>query len=96
MAKYTTRIELYGSPSRTDYDNLHAAMEREGFTRTISWEGETVTYQMPHAEYNRTSDLAAAQIKDSAVIAAKTVWSDFGVLVTQSQGGREKYNLKKV
>jgi len=29
MADFTTRVELYGSPSAGDYEKLHAATEKE-------------------------------------------------------------------
>jgi len=95
MANFTTRVELYGNPVGEDYDALHKAMAAEGFSRTIKWEGDEATYHLPHAEYNRKSDLNTAEIKDSAVEAALTVWDDFGVLVTKADGGRGRYNLKK-
>jgi hypothetical protein len=95
MANFTTRVELYGTPSRDDYDRLHKAMEKEGFTRTIRYEGETTVWQLPHAEYNRSSDASTDSIRDSAKKAASTVWADFAVLVTKAAGPRSIYNLKE-
>jgi hypothetical protein len=97
MAKFTTRVELYEKSTdkvKPDYEALHAAMEKKGFTRTISWEGEKETYWMPHAEYNYTKDATKDEVKDLAVQAASTVWKDFGVLVTEAAGARAKHNLK--
>jgi hypothetical protein len=97
MANFTTRIELFekaGDPKKPDYQALHAAMKKEGFTQTVEW-GEGVTLHLPHAEYNRVSDLTTAQIRDLAVKAASTVWTNFCVLVTKADGGREQHNLKK-
>jgi hypothetical protein len=97
MALFTTRVELYESAtdkSKPEYEALHAAMEKKGFTRTISWESDKTVYWMPHAEYNLSSDLTAAEVKDLAVQAATTVWKNFGVLVTKADGGRTMYNLK--
>lgn len=95
MAKFTTRVELYREPTWDDYDNLHAAMRKEGLTQTISFEGETTIWQLPPAEYNRTSELDTYAIRDSAQRAASTVWKRFGILVTKAEGGRAIYNLRK-
>ena len=94
MANFTTRVELYGSPTWDDYDRLHTAMAKEGFNRTIQWEGDNVVYQLPHAEYNRSCDSETDVILASAVKAASTVWKDFGVLVTKADDGRRAHNLK--
>ena len=39
MARFTTRVELYGSPTSDDYEKLNKAMQGAGFTRTISFDG---------------------------------------------------------
>jgi len=82
MTKFTTRVELYGSPDYATYEKLHSAME--------------VTYWMPHAEYNLYAEKTAETVKDLAVKAAGTVWRDFAVLVTKTETDRAIYNLKKV
>ena len=51
MARFTTRVELYGSPTSAEYEALHDAMEAEGFIRTIT-DTEDVVYHLPDAEYN--------------------------------------------
>jgi hypothetical protein len=96
MANFTTRIELYGSPTGEDYEKLHAAMGKEGFKRTMKWEGDDTVYHLPNAEYNLGSDLSSEEVKDKAVKAAATVWKNFGVLTTKAAEGRAKHNLKKV
>ncbi len=95
MAKFTTRVELYGKPSWDDFDNLHKAMRKEGFFRTISFQGEDTVWQLPHAEYNCDAELTTDAIRDSAKRAAATAWTDFAILVTKADGGRSIYNLKK-
>jgi hypothetical protein len=85
MARFTTRIQLNGEPSRRDYELLHAAMKEKGFLQTITGRDGTV-YQLPHAEYNCESDLPIVEIRDAARAAAKTVWSDVNILVTKSAG----------
>lgn len=88
MARFTTRVELYGKPARQDYDNLHAAMSRQGFFRTISFQGDDAKWQLPHAEYNLESDLSTDAVRDSAKRAAATVWDSFAILVTKAEGAR--------
>ena len=95
MARYTARVELYGSPTSDDYDKLRAAMQEAGFTETISFDGEATVWQLPRGEYNRKSDFDVDVIRDSAKRAAASAWADFGVLVTRCDGGRSIYNLKK-
>jgi len=94
MAKFTTRVELYGKATWDDYEKLHSAMAKEGFSRTIKWENDDTIYQMPHAEYNRNAEMASDEVRDSAVKAAASVWKDFAVLVTMASGGRSQHNLK--
>ncbi len=55
MAAFTTRVELH-SAGYEDYETLHAAMEAEGFSRTIT-SGDNITYHLPTAEYNRSGNL---------------------------------------
>jgi hypothetical protein len=95
MAKFTTRVELYGEPSWDDYDNLHAAMKKEGFYQTISFEGDSTQWHLPHAEYNRNADLETDEVRDSAKKAAASVWTSFGLLVTKADGPRSIHNLRK-
>lgn len=94
MSKFTTRVQLDGNPTWQDFDNLHAAMRRQGFTQTIT-DGDGVEYELPHAEYNREGSLTTSQVLDEAKAAAGSVWSDFRILVTESNG-RTWHNLKKV
>jgi len=93
MSTFTTRVELYGTPKPKDFDKLHAAMEKEEFFRTVT-AGDT-TYRLAQGELDRTSDLDRVAIRESATKAAATVWDDFGILVTKSDGGRSWRNLKK-
>jgi hypothetical protein len=93
MSTFTTRVELYGSPKPKDYEKLHAAMEKEGFSRTVT--AGDIVFFLPLGEYDRTSDLDKIAIRESAAKAAATVWEDFGILVTKSDGGRTWRNLRK-
>jgi hypothetical protein len=53
MVQLFARVELRGSPSSKDYDNLHAMMEKIHWYRTITG---TRTTDLPHAMYQATAD----------------------------------------
>lgn len=79
-----TRIELHDADS-DDYEILHAAMEAEGFERTItSYDG--VTYHLPTAEYYRETNLTRQEVLDAAKHAATETDRKFGAVVTESNG----------
>lgn len=82
MASFTTRVELHGASSE-DYDNLHAAMAQEGFSRFIR-SGEGHWYQLPTAEYDRVAEMTAGQVSESAKRAANSTGKKSSVLVSQS------------
>jgi hypothetical protein len=82
MALFITRIELNGNPTWQDYDNLHKAMKRAGFSRLIT-SNDGAVYHLPSAEYSRSVDLTTAQVRDQAHIAAKSAWNDVQTLTTQ-------------
>ncbi len=83
MASFTTRVELHGA-NDDDYEILHAAMEKEGFTRTI--QSSTKTYHLPTAEYNRSGTLTRDDVLESAKRAAGKTKKSYAVLVTESAG----------
>jgi hypothetical protein len=83
MAKFTTRVELH-SATYSDYETLHAAMERRGFSRQIAAD-DGKTYNLPTAEYNRDGNLTREQVLDSAKDAAAETGKSFAVLVTESK-----------
>jgi len=84
MASFTTRVELHDA-DYDDYETLHAAMQAEGFSRTITAE-DNVTYHLPTAEYNRSGNLTRDQVLESAKRAASGTGKRYGVLVTESNG----------
>ena len=92
MSRFTTRVELHEA-TEEDYEKLHAAMEVEGFTRTILNKAGT-EYFLPPAEYNRSGDVTKDEILEAAKRAAATTGKRFSVLVTQ--GARKWWNLEKV
>jgi hypothetical protein len=93
MAKFTTRVELHDAKTWEDYDKLHAAMEKKGFSRTIVFGG--ITYQLPTAEYNYVGEVTRDQVLELAKSAATATGHKFCVLVTES-AGRVMHNLKPV
>ncbi len=94
MPRFTTRVQLYGDPEWGDYESLHSAMKRKGFTQTIKAD-DGVEYYLPHAEYNREANVTGDEVLQDAREAAASVWDDFCVLVTES-AGRTWHNLKTV
>ena len=92
MSRFTTRVELYGSPNADDYNKLHYSMQRYGFARNFV--GGDITYILPHAEYSLNSNNTTKEVLELAKEAAHTVWKDYSVLVTRTEVTREWYNLK--
>lgn len=93
MTNFTTRVELHDA-NGADYQNLHAAMQAEGFSRTIVSENGT-RYHLPTAEYNFVGPLTRAEVLAKARAAAAKVRKSFEVLVTES-AGRTWHNLRPV
>jgi hypothetical protein len=92
MAKFTTRVQLNGRPTAEDYESLHEAMKRRGFTRIIDSD-DGRKYWLPHAEYNREGSIARAKVLEDAKAAAATISSNYEVVVTES-AGRKWHGLK--
>jgi hypothetical protein len=84
MATYMTRVELHDA-AEEDYEILHAAMEAEGFERTITGASGTM-YHLPPAEYRRKTELVLSDVLASAKRAATKTKKSFGAVVTQSAG----------
>jgi hypothetical protein len=82
MAKFTVRVELHAA-SYSDYETLHAAMERRGFSRYITSD-DGKTYHLPTAEYDKNGISTPHQVLDSAQAAARETGKRFAVLVTES------------
>lgn len=93
MANFITRVELYGTPAENVYTTLHAAMIKNGFSRSFTEGGKS--YDLPHAMYClfKSSNTTTA-VLELAKKAAATAWKDFSVLVTQTDVRFEHYNLK--
>lgn len=84
LATFTTRVELHRA-HEDDYDVLHEAMERRGFSRLIT-SGDGVTYHLPTAEYDYSGNTTRSQILQLAKSAASETNKKYAVLVTESRG----------
>lgn len=92
MLRFTTRVELYGSPTSEDYIELDAAMEKQGFSRTLK--GDKI-YMLPHAEYNFDGINTGEGVLDLAKSAVGTFWKEYAVLVTGTELTRHWHNLRE-
>ena len=95
MSNFTIRVELHGSPKENDYEKLHLAMEAKNLSRSLVDSG--TKYLLPHAEYitDKFPTYTATQIVNLTITITKTIWADFEVFVTATQGRWEYYNLRK-
>lgn len=85
MSRFTVRVELSNSIT-ADYSALHASMEMEGFTRTISTD-TGATYQLPNAEYSfSSSTMNRSQVGQLAKSTADSIQRNSKILVTESAG----------
>ena len=84
MANFTVRVELHQG-SYEDYENLHTAMERLGFSRFITSDDGKV-YHLPTAEYDRQASLTIAQVLNQAKAAANSTGKNSAVLVSEALG----------
>lgn len=96
MTKFTTRVELYGTPDFKIYQTLHEQMQQGGFTRQVML--NNIAYWLPNAEYTYISSVNVSKetVRDKVVKIVSSIWADFGVMVTQTEIDRCFYNLKKV
>lgn len=82
MASFTVRVELHQA-TWADYETLHGAMEKKGFSRQIvSDDGKT--YQLPLAEYNGFGTLDSSRVLNIAQEAANSTGKTYAVLVSES------------
>jgi hypothetical protein len=83
MAQFTVRVELHQA-TLAEYELLHRAMEKQGFSRFITAD-DGQTYHMPWAEYNGSGNLDSTQVRDIARAAANTTGKNNTVFVTEAQ-----------
>lgn len=84
MAHIFIRVELRGTPSKQDYDNLHAYMEQNNWSRKI--QGTTGESTLPHAMYqgNSANNVSAIASALRQGIQAN-VWTQAIVLIISAQ-----------
>ena len=82
MARFTVRVELHAA-TYSDYETLHASMERRGFSRQITSD-DGITYQLPTAEYEGGGNLTSQQVLDAAKVAAAETRKTYEILVTEA------------
>ena len=92
MAQFIARVELYGANGE-DYSKLHAAMERGGFSRTITLQDGSV-HQLPTAEYFREGISTTEAVLNEVRSAASTVSRSFGAIVVEAAEPAWVFNLK--
>jgi hypothetical protein len=84
MAHLFIRVELRGSPSFQDYENLHAYMENKNWYRTI--QGTAGESSLPHAMYHGHSETGISEITSALRNGIEAnVWSQAVVLVMSTQ-----------
>jgi hypothetical protein len=81
MSYYITRVELHYA-NYDDYENLHGAMQRAGFSRFIIGD-DGQTYHLPTAEYVMVGDYDLAAVREAAARAAATTGKAFALVVTR-------------
>jgi hypothetical protein len=83
MSLFTVRIELHDA-QWSDYEGLHSAMQRQGFSRQIAADNGQ-QYHMPWAEYNGAAALSSMQVLNIAQVAANSTGKKHAVLVTEAK-----------
>ncbi|WP_435020131.1 hypothetical protein TA3x_001663 [Tundrisphaera sp. TA3] len=95
MATFTVRVELLDKPDPQAFARLHAAMEREGFERTVVEANTRAAFRLPSGEYNFVAEMTTQKVLKRACRAANESGRRFSVLVTESVG-RTWLNLGEV
>jgi len=83
MSQFIVRVELH-SATASDYANLHIAMQRNGFSRTVTDRSGAVR-RLPEAEYYIESPATVTQVFQSAQTAATGTGRPNSVLVTEAK-----------
>jgi hypothetical protein len=67
MPNYTVRVELQGSPTREEYDRLHAAMQSLGLYQAVNGQrnGAACVVTLPTGLYYGASSSAAQALANS-------------------------------
>lgn len=84
MAHLFIRVELRGSPSGQDYENLHSYMEENNWHRKITGTGGEST--LPHAMYHGNSDKELPAIAGALRTGIQAnVWTQAVVLIISAE-----------
>jgi hypothetical protein len=82
MSSFISRVELH-SATYQDYETLHAAMKRQGFSRTIV-SNDGSTYYLPTGTYDVASTTSSlAQALTAAETAAKETNKKYSIVVAE-------------
>jgi hypothetical protein len=84
MAKFTVRVELHKSRSSEEYEELHTAMEKMGFSRTIQSD-KGKEYYLPTAEYYCEGIFTIDEVRTTARSAANSTGKANVVFVTKGE-----------
>ena len=90
MAYFTIRIEL-SMHSPELYAQLDLLMIQEGFRKTVTLGKHA--YTLPTGEYNFIGNLFITDVRELAKRTAEKSGGEFSLLVTESKGIRQWYNL---
>jgi hypothetical protein len=90
LSFFLIRIELHNAKWPDDYESLHAAMEKAGFSTRVTHGGKTL--HLPTAEYVINSDQTTAQLLEKAKGAAATTKRNFCAIIVKSVEF-DQYNL---
>lgn len=82
MASFTVRVELHDGVWQ-DYETLHEAMGRVGFSRTVT-ANDGSTYHLPPAEYIIEGEFTTNDVQAATTAAADTTGKSHGILITES------------
>jgi hypothetical protein len=86
MSQFITRVELHGAIA-DDYETLHSAMSRAGFSRTIVGDSGVKSH-LPTAEYHVIGNYTLDAVYEAAVNAANSTGKRFWILSTEISGWR--------
>jgi hypothetical protein len=81
MARFIVRVELHGATG-TDYDKLHEAMEKVGFSRVVQG-GNGVRVHLPTAEYFVEGNFTLVKVHSAAQIAADSTGKANSILANK-------------
>jgi len=65
MAQFIIRVEILGNASKSEYEKLHAAMEKQGFVRTVTG-ADGKQFHLPTGEFHISGDLTEQDVQNKA------------------------------